>query len=106
MLHLEISSAMLTPLNAATALARFVSTTNTWTTRNMIVTTSVHELTRRALGLLGTMGLAALAFTSAPVQAAAGPPVIPQQPGNLTARPGDSARLSLETDGPSAPCTT
>src|SRR2546427_674471 len=104
MLHLEISSAMLTPLNAATALARFVSTTNTWTTRNMIVTTIVHELTRRALGLLGTMGLAALAFTGAPVQAADGPPVILQQPVNLSARQGESAQLILAADG-SVPLT-
>ena len=70
----------------------------------MIVTTIVHELTRRALGLLGTMGLAALAFTGAPVQAADGPPVILQQPVSLTARQGESAQLILAADG-SVPLT-
>src|SRR2546430_30493 len=99
MLHLEISSAMLTLLNAATAPARFASTTNTRTTRNMIANTIVPDSTRRGLGLLRTMCLAALAYTGAAVHAADGPPVILQQPVNLSARQGESAQLSLEADG-------
>src|SRR5205814_10138395 len=99
MRHLEISSAMLTLLNAATAPARFASTTNTRTTRNMIANTVVPDFTRRGLDLLRTMCLAAVICKGASVHAADGPPVILQQPVNLSARQGESAQHSLDADG-------
>jgi len=65
----------------------------------MIANTIVPDFTRRGLSLLRTMCLAAVICEGASVQAADGPPVILQQPVNLSARQGESAQLSLEADG-------